>query len=198
MKTDRLVALLVGALTIAQVALVFVSWLLSATASGSVHSLLSAEGARWFCGSFAALLGSPLLACLLLLSMAWGSAVGSGLVKALPVHQPGGRQRFAFQLALAVALSYLVVVALLAFTPRAMLLSATGHLWPSPFSRALLPLFALGVVLVSAVYGRASRTFQSFTDIVMSLVQGVSRCAPLFVLYVFIIQFYESLRYVFL
>ena len=70
MKTDRFLSLLVGVLIAAQIALVLASWLLSATSAGSVRSLLSAEGVRWFCGSFSAMLASPLLACLLLLSMA--------------------------------------------------------------------------------------------------------------------------------
>lgn len=197
MKTDRFLSLLVGVLIAAQIALVLASWLLSATSAGSVRSLLSAEGVRWFCGSFSAMLASPLLACLLLLSMAWGCAVGSGLTR-IAAGPSRGRQRMALRLALVVALLWLVVLALLAFMPRAVLLSATGHLWPSPFSRALVPLLALGVILMAAAYGRTTRAFQSFADIVRSLVDGVARCAPLLVLYVFIIQFSESLRYVFL
>ena len=66
-------------LLIAQVLLVLVSWLLSASMTEGVHSLLSNEGVRWFVGQYVYMLASPLLVWLLLLSMAFGCFRGCGL-----------------------------------------------------------------------------------------------------------------------
>ena len=199
MKTDKILASVVALLVAAQAGLVFLSWFMSAT-TGRVHSLLSAEGVRWFCSSFASMLASPILTCLLLLSMAWGSLRGSGLLHHLNpnTHHPTPNTPSATRLALVTLLVCVLLILMLSVVPHAILLSATGHLWPSPFSRALVPMVALTLIVVSAVYGRSAHIFQSFTDIVSSWTSGVSTCAPLIVLYIFIIQFYESLLYVFL
>lgn len=195
MKTERLLPILVGLLIVAQAVLALLSWFLSATSmAGSVHSLISAEGVRWFCANLTHIIGSPLLACLLLLSMAWGTVSRCRI--AAP-HAPLARRRLARRMAIVVLLVCLILIGLLAFVPHAMLLSATGHLWPSPFSRALVPLFCLCAIAVAAVYGRASRAFLSFADVVRSWAVGVASASPFLVLYVFIVVFYESLRYVF-
>jgi aminobenzoyl-glutamate transport protein len=78
-KTVSVIALLLIA---AQVLLVLLSWLLSAMMTEGVHSLLSGEGVRWFFGSFTHMVASPLLAWLLLLCMAGGCLVKSGLWRA--------------------------------------------------------------------------------------------------------------------
>ena len=54
-------------LVLAEVMLVILSWLLSATMMEGVRSLLSSEGIRWFVGSYSAMMASPLLVWLLLL-----------------------------------------------------------------------------------------------------------------------------------
>ena len=195
MKTERLLPILVGLLLVAQAVLALLSWFLSATSmAGSVRTLISAEGVRWFCATLTHVVGSPFLACLIFMAMAWGT-----LSRCRPAaqHAPSARRRLAFRLALVVLLICLVLIALVAFVPHAMLLSATGHLWPSPFSRALVPLFCICAIAVAAVYGRASRAFLSFADVVRSWAVGVASASPLLVLYVFGVVFYASLRFVF-
>jgi len=168
---------------------------------GHVRSLLSAEGVRWFCGSFSEMLATPLLVNILLCAMAWGCLWRSRLFESF-VRQTDERpcdvhRRVARRLAWAVLAVCLVCVALLAVVPHAVLLSATGHLWPSPFSRAVVPMTALVATLVSAVYGLAARSFRSFADVVDSFAYGICMAAPLLVLYVFAAQFWRSMVFVF-
>jgi len=191
----RLYYHLILALAIAEVVLVLLSWLLSATMTEGVRSLLSSEGMRWFFGSFVSMLESPCLVWLLLLAMAGGCLWKSGL---LSMRLSGYRERVALRITIALFLLYVLLVVALTAVPHALLLSATGQLFPSPFSRALVPILSFGMLLLSIAYGLTLGRFTSFADIVDSLSFGIQMAAPLFILYVFIFQFYESLRFVFL
>ena len=190
---NKWLAATVVVLIVAQLILVFVSWFLEATMTVSVRPLLSAEGLRWFLGSLTGTLATPWLVWLLLLSMAWGSLRGSRL---LSHSGPSPRRGIALRLSLAVGVAYIVVVALMCL-PGGILLSATVHMWPSPFSRALVPLLAFGIILVSVAYGVVSRSYSSFGSLTGAFCAGISSCAPLFVLYVLALLFCESLRFVF-
>ena len=183
-------------LVLALLALVLVSWLLSATTGDSVRSLLSSEGIRFFFGGFVSMLQTSQLIWLLLLAMAWGCLRSSGLfdIFSSPI---GYRRRQALLLLLGILAVYVFVVALLTMIPHAVLLSTTGRLWPSAFSRALVPLVSFGIILLSTVYGLVSRRFLSIADVFQSLSDGIVAAAPLFVLYVLFIQLFESLRFVF-
>lgn len=192
----KLVVRLALLFLVAEVLLVFVSWLLSATMNDSVRPMLSGEGIRWLFGHFVDIVMSPLLAWIILLGMAYGCLVKSRLLRAF-VHREHYRERFALRVALALLIVYAAVVAWLIAVPQAMLLSATGALWPSPFSRALVPLLSLGILLLSVSYGGLSRTFDSLSDVVNSIVWGITQTAPLLFLYVLAVQFVESLRFVF-
>ena len=190
----RLYYHLILALAVAEVVLVLVSWLLSATLTEGVTSLLSSEGMRWFFGSFVSMLVSKWLVWLLLLSMAGGCLWQSGL---LHISLNGYRERIAFRTTVVLFLLYVLVIVALTAVPHALLLSATGRLFPSPFSRALVPIVAFGILLHSAVYGWASGRFTSFADVIDSLSYGLQKAAPLFILYVVFFQFIESLCFVF-
>lgn len=191
----RLYYHLILALAIAEVVLVLLSWLLSATMTEGIRSLLSSEGMRWFFGSFVSMLESPWLVWLLLLAMAGGCLWKSGL---LSMGLSGYRERVALRITIAIFLLYVLLVVALTAVPHALLLSATGQLFPSPFSRALVPILSFGILLLSIAYGLTLGRFTSFADIVDSLSFGIQMAAPLFILYIFIFQFYESLRFVFL
>ena len=67
---NKLIARLVLLLLVAEFLLVLLSWLLSATLTDGVHTLLSSEGIRWLLGRFTVILLKPQLIWLLLLSMA--------------------------------------------------------------------------------------------------------------------------------
>ena len=195
MKLNRLYAYSVVALAIAQVLLVLASWLFSAMMAEGVRSLLSDEGLRWFFGSFTALLATPVLVWLLLISMALGCLWQSGL---LSTKQNGYRTHVAWRVVALTLIIYLSVVAALTVVPHAILLSSTGQLFPSPFSRAIVPVLSFGIILLSAAYGWTSGRFDSAESVVHSFTFGLAKAAPLFVLYVMLMQFYESLRFVLL
>lgn len=194
----RLLAYLVLALALAEVVLVLASWLLSATMAGNVRSLLSSEGVRWFFGGFTAMLASPWLVWLVLLAMAGGCLWQSGIVSIrLPLSSLHYRQRVALRTALILLVIYVAAILALTLVPHAVLLSATGRLFPSPFSRAFVPIVSFGVLLVSVAYGWASGSFRSIASIVSAMSTGIAAAAPLFILYVVFVQLYESLRFVF-
>ena len=91
------------ALFVAEMLLCLVSWIVSVLLPESgVRSAFSGEGIRWLMGHYAEFLASPLLAWLLLLSMAYGTCRGHPLPRAHsrrhgPVHGRGlsGCRRFA-------------------------------------------------------------------------------------------------------
>lgn len=193
MKSSRLVARLAVFLVLAQIVLVFLSWLLSATMTEGVHSLLSGEGARWFFAHFTDMLATPWLVWLVLLAMAGGCLYRSRLFCALPIVRHGQ----ALGVAVFLLIIYIGVLLLLTAVPHATLLSATGSLWHSPFSHALVPVVAFGVILCSAAYGLVDHSFGGISDVCESLALGIRQSAPLFILYVLFVQFVESLQFVF-
>ena len=165
-----------------------------------VRSLISSEGIRWFFGSWQTLFASPLLVWLLLCLIAWGSLRKSGLIRFFtfsPSHPFTFRDRLALRVSLVFLVIYLVILALLTLTPHAILLSATGHLFPSAFSRSLVPVIAFGVCLVSVTFGLVSGRLRSLADILDALSNGIARGASLIVIYLFAIQLFESIRFVF-
>lgn len=188
------------ALFVAEMLLCLVSWIVSVLLPESgVHSAFSGEGLRWLMGHYAEFLASPLLAWLLLLSMAYGTCRGSGIGRLLaPGRAIRYRERIAVVTALCTAVVYLGVVALLSLIPHAVLLSATGRLFPSPFASALVPLACFGTILVSVVYGVVSGAFVSVSGVYRSLVLGISKASGLFLFYLLLIQLYYTLCFAFL
>ena len=82
---------------------------------------------------------------------------------------------------------------LLTAIPHAVLLSAVGGLWPSPFSASLVPVVAFSITLVSASYGLMSGRFDNISAVYDAVLQGIRQAAPLFLFYVLVVQIYESL-----
>ena len=194
MKIDRRLAAWLGCvLLLAELILILVSWLLSATMTEGVRSLLSSEGIRWFFGSFVDIMASPLLVWLVLILIALGSLLKSGLL----AMQQSYREKVALRSALLLLILYVAVILLLTVTPNAILLSITGSLFPSAFSRSLVPIIAFGIVLMSISFGVMSGRINSLPAVLETLSFGISKGAELFVLYILIMQLYESLWFVF-
>ena len=195
MKSSRLC---VG-LLVAECVLVIVSWLLSAMRLEGVRSMLSSEGIRWFVGGFSDIVASPLLAWLLLLLIAGGSLQQSGVVSFFTTKgQRSFRDVLAFRVASVFLLLYAVVICLLTLMPHAILLSVKGSLFPSAFSRSLLPILCFGVTLFSVIYAMMSGHKKTGEDILDILSCGIRQGAPLIIVYILAIQFYASLRFVFI
>jgi len=202
MKTEsvRGLGVILFSLLIAELALILLSWILSAAGVEGGRSLLSGEGVRWFVGDFARMVASPLLAWLLLSMMAVGAFLRSGLTSLW--HEDRSRilsyrDRTAFRVSLVLLVAYVAAILLLPVVPHAVLLSASGSLFPSPFSRSIIPIVAFGLTLVSITFGMMSGRMQSLSDVLEVLSYGIRRYAPLLVLYVFCIMLYQSLRFVF-
>ena len=189
----RLLTSVIVVLTVLELMLVLLSWILSSMMAEGVRSLLSSEGIRWFFGQYVQLLQSPFLISLLLLSFASGVFVKSGILHKPTVY----RDRIEQRVAAGMLVIYLVVLSSLTLFPHAILLSATGTLFPSPFSKALGPLVAFGMILVATVYGVIARTYTSVSAVIDASVWGLAKAAPLLLVYVFFVQFYVSLRFVF-
>lgn len=190
----RVVPLLTVVLIAAWCVVVVLSWLLSAMMVSGVRSVLTGEGIRWFFAHFTDALSTPVLAWMLIAAIAFGCLRGSRLLSA----DGGYRRKRALRVALLLLAFYATGVALLIVPPHAVLLSATGTLADSPFSRALVPLLCFGVVLLSVAYGLLARTFSSFSAIVETMAGGIRTVAPLLFLYVLAAQLVHTLAYVFL
>ena len=193
--------MIVFSVLIVEVALILLSWILSAAGVEGVRSLLSGEGVRWFVGDFTRTMASPLLAWLILLMIAVGSFLRSGLTSLWHegrLRVMSYRDRTAFRVALVLMVAYIVAILLLAVVPHAVLLSASGALFPSPFSRSIVPFVAFGITLVSIAFGMVSGRMQSLSDVLEALTYGIRRYASLILFYIFCIQLYQSLRFVFM
>lgn len=193
MKKSKRILLYV-ALVLAELLLMLLSWILSAAMPMSgVRSMLSGEGIRWFLGHFAHELATPLLVWLLLLAMAYGSICRCGIFE----DRSSYRSRRALWLSALYLIIYIGVVVLMVVMPHAVLLSATGDLWPSPFSASLVPVTAFGLLSAGVIYGVVAGTFLSFSDVYNALLHGIRQSAPLLLFYVLAAQLYCSLRFVF-
>ncbi len=193
MMNKRLIALACVAFGVAELLLVILSWLLSATRLDGVRSLISSEGIRWFVGEFTYTLASPLLVWLLLALVALGCLQRSGLMS----RGRGYRDRVALRVSLSFMIIYVVIICLLTLMPHAILLSVTGSLFPSAFSRALVPIICFGIGVLSISFGMVSGRLHTLTDILDALTFGLQQGAPLIILYIMFFQFYASLLFVF-
>ena len=154
---------------IAETLLVILSWLLSAMRVEGVRSLLSSEGIRWFFSSFSDLVASPVLVCLLVLMCALGCLQKSRVTTIFSGKKSiNFRDRLALYVALAFLLIYVVIILLLTLMPHAILLSATGHLFPSAFSRSLVPIIAFGISIFSVAFGLMSGVMRNLSDILQA------------------------------
>lgn len=185
---------LAAALALAEAALVLFSWIWSAAFPGDpVRSLLSGEGLRWFFGSFSETLASPLLVDILLLGMAYGCLHRCGVLSYGHTY----RERRALLMAVGLLAGHVVTLLLLTALPHAVLLSATGHLFPSPFAASLLPVLAFAGVTSSVLYGAVTERFCSVSHVYEALLDGLRRVSPCVLFFLLLMQLCASVRFVF-
>ena len=149
-------------------AAVIASWLVGLYGVGSVQSLLSGEGIRWWMRSaLPAFASSPVGEMLLVLFTL-------GVVRR-SCRAWSGR---AFAVALAVFLLLVALVLWGVFSGN--LLSATGHWAHSPLQKGWLPLLALLVGIPCFFYGLNRGLFHSGLQVQEMLGSEVARCASVF------------------
>lgn len=192
MKT-KLTTLVVVVLAASELVLVLLSWVLSAMSTGYVRSLLSSEGIRWFLGHYAEIVLSPLLVWIVLLSVSCGVVSASRVLASATSY----RERMGRRVALTLLLLYVAAVLSLVLVPHAILLSASGSVLPSPFSKAFVPIVAFGMLIGAVAYGVVARTLSSLRAIIDAMLKGISMGAPFLLCYLLLAQFVESLRFVF-
>ena len=107
------------------------------------------------------------------------------------------RDRLALRVASVFIILYAIVICMLTIMPHAILLSVKGSLFPSAFSRSILPIVSFGVTLFSVVFAMMSGHKKTGEDIIDILSYGIRQGASLVIIYIFAIQFYASLRFVF-
>lgn len=182
-------------LALAQVILVLLSWLITAAMPDVFpRSMLSPEGIRWFFGSFTDNLESPWLVWLLLISIAWGTLQGSGI---LHYDRTIYRHRNALRLVSVEFVLFLSVILLLTIVPHAILLNVMGGIEASSFSRSILPYICLAIIVMSLSFGVVSNRFTGVEAIGETLSDGIRQAAPCFVIYILVNQLYSSIEYLF-
>ena len=199
-NTKEALAASVVAMLVAQVMLFLVSWLVTAASpETNMRSLLSNEGIRWFFGSFTDNVAVQPLVWIVVLAMAWGMVTESQITDTLLKRKQRRtyRQTFALRIVALMMIAFAVIVFLVAFMPHAPLLSATGRLFPSAFSKSVIPMIAAVCTIAAATYGVMVGVLRTATDVVMAMAKGIAKAAPLIVLYVMAAELIASIVYVF-
>lgn len=204
MKTKAVVSIATLLFAAAQVALVFLSWLLAAAwPDAGLRSLLSDEGIRWIFGTFAGNVASTPLAWLVLLGVAAGFAAESGMVADLKAWRrpqdstlAGKGSTFNARVTVALLLAELAIVAGLTLPRHAILLSSLGQLFPSSFSAAVIPIVAFITTSCSWVYGMLSGRLDSKAKLSRAITRAGRYVTPLLPLYIVTVEFIHSLLWV--
>lgn len=183
-----------------QVLLFLVSWLINAALPESqVRSLLGSEGIRWFFGSFVDNVAAPPIVWILVAAIAYGATKESGILEAIRMRSDERRYRqtFALRIVAITTVLLLLVLAFLTLMPHAALLSATGQLFPSSFSKSCIPAIAFCIMVDAVIYGILAGKLRSLDDVVAALTRGIASAAPLILLYVLGAELAASCAYVF-
>lgn len=183
-----------------QALLFLVSWLINAAMPESqVRSLLGSEGIRWFFGSFVDNVATPPLVWMLVGAVAYGAVRESGIVGALRLKSEDRKYRQTFALRIVALLSalFVAVMVFLTLMPRAALLSATGQLFPSSFSKSIVPVVAFCISVDAVAFGMLAGTLRTVDDIVDALSKGIAMAAPLILFYILAAELFFSCLYVF-
>lgn len=194
-NVNRILAYTTLSLGILLIVLVFVSWLLSAVMRESgVRSLLGSEGIRWFFSTFIDNLATPWLAGLVLCCVTIGAVYTCGI---LSYRASEFRQRVALWLVVIEFIGFVAIMMALTLVPHAILLSVTGHLFPSSFTQSVFPYTCFALCTMSISFAWMSGRYGSVVDAFNKLTYGFRWLAPLFVVYIFLVQFICSFLFVF-
>lgn len=199
---DRGFSYICFALAIAEIIVIVGSWVVGVLMPDSgMRSMLASDSIRWFFSNFTSFVSGKVLAWILLLSMAWNSVKACGIFsKCHSINDRHSQLTINDKVAMAcsvVALCFCVaVVLLLTAVPHAALLSVSGSLYPSPFSKSFVAIVSFIAIFTSIVYGVMSGRYHHVADVFVPLRVGVAKSAWLVVIYIFAAQLFYTLLYI--
>lgn len=194
----RACAIFAFILIVLQTILIFGSWIVSAAIPDSqIRPLIGAGGLRWFFSSFTEDMASPILVYIILITLTVNVFINSGMCELFSLKRKMNMQKkLALNVVLVELCTFIVLIVLLTAMPHAVLLSVTGELFPSSFSKGLIPMLCFIVTILSISYGLVSGCIKGVYDIWDSMTTGVNFLPAVCFVYILLLQFVSSLSYV--
>lgn len=187
-------------LLLLQIMVVILSWMIKTIyPEFNGRSLLSGEGVRWFLGNFTNNVASNILVWIILIGLSWGSIRASNILQVFKrSHTLSYRERLGFRVVLIEIMIWVIVIVLLSFIPHAAMLSITGQLFPSSFSKSIVPLIAFIALFSSITYGLIIGRLRKGNLIIEALSNGIKQIAPYIIIYIILVQLIYSIKFVLL
>ena len=194
------IAFITCSLLLLQIMVVILSWMIKTIfPEFNGRSLLSGEGVRWFLGNFTKNVASNILVWIILLGLSWGAIHSSKIIQVLKYsHILSYKERLGLQIILIEIMVWFSGIVLLSFVPHATMLSITGELFSSSFSKSIIPLIAFIVLLNSISYGFIVGRFRKGSQIIEALSNGIKQITPYIIIYIIFIQLFYSVKFVLL
>ena len=183
-----------------QIMVVILSWMIKTIYPDfNGRSLLSGEGVRWFLGNFTNNVASNILVWIILIGLSWGSIRASNILQVFKrSHTLSYRERLGFRVVLIEIMIWVIVIVLLSFIPHAAMLSITGQLFPSSFSKSIVPLITFIALFSSITYGLIIGKLRKGNLIIEALSNGIKQIAPYIIIYIILVQLIYSIKFVLL
>ena len=194
------IAFITCSLLLLQIMVVILSWMIKTIyPEFNGRSLLSGEGVRWFLGNFTNNVASNILVWIILIGLSWGAIRASNILQVFKrSHTLSYRERLGFRVVLIEIMIWFTVIALLPFIPHAAMLSITGQLFPSSFSKSIVPLIAFIALFSSITYGLIIGRLRKGNLIIEALSNGIKQIAPYIIIYIILVQLIYSIKFVLL
>lgn len=182
------------------IAVALLSWIGRVYGASSVQSLLNSDGIRWeLKNAVSNYMQQPALGIIMILFIGLGLTIYSGFfetIKKSVLRQSLTRkEKRSLFLSLITLLIYIITIALITFSPFAILKSVTGTLVNSPFEMGLFYIISFSFGLTGLVYGYISGKYRSDRDIIKGMTFLYRRCSDYFIILFFVVQFFASLIY---
>lgn len=191
---------LLASLIAVYLVVVLASWI-GFAAGFPLHTLLSAEGIRWFFLNNAKIFLAPTQVYLILLISVIGAFKRSGLdefaIKYFGKDKMTYRQKIAFICMNVYVLIYMIILIALIIPPHAILLSVTGSLTSSPFISGFIPAFTLCLHTAAIIYGSISNRLRNMSECLSVIYWGIARYAIWIIIYFTIILTWKTICYSF-
>ena len=194
------IAFITCSLLLLQIMVVILSWMIKTIyPEFNGRSLLSGEGVRWFLGNFTNNVASNILVWIILIGLSWGAIHASHILQVFKrSHTLSYRERLGFRVVLIEIMIWVIVIVLLSFIPHAAMLSITGQLFPSSFSKSIVPLIAFIALFSSITYGLIIGRLRKGNLIIEALSNGIKQIAPYIIIYIILVQLIYSIKFVLL